>query len=212
MQSDEIAVVLGGDTGLIAPAYRMAKTEPKYASFLNLLETADIVFVNLETALTDHEYPDSTSGANKGDPILVKDYASMGIDIMSIGHKVFDFGNVGLIDSIKALDEAGIKRVGAGKNPAEATREEVIEVKGQRIGFMKIGVHPPSFRRYEALIVNDAHQKPVLEKPGLALLYLKTIYEIDPDQGSITPRTSVIEEVLQKFIRRIKGVRKKVDL
>lgn len=61
----------------------------------------------------------------------------MGIDIVTLANNhILDFGPEGLLDSLDALDEAGILHVGGGKDLEQAKRPEFIEVKGRTIGFL----------------------------------------------------------------------------
>lgn len=61
----------------------------------------------------------------------------MGIDIVTLANNhILDFGQDGLLDSLDALDEAGILHVGGGKDLEQAKKPEFIEVKGRTIGFL----------------------------------------------------------------------------
>ena len=46
-----------------------------------------------------------------------------------------DYGTEGLLDTMNALDQAGIKRVGAGKDFEEAYRPVIVEKEGMKIAF-----------------------------------------------------------------------------
>ena len=61
----------------------------------------------------------------------------MGIDIVTLANNhILDFGPEGITDSIAALNEAGIKYVGAGEDLEEAKKLEIMEVGGRKIGFL----------------------------------------------------------------------------
>lgn len=61
----------------------------------------------------------------------------MGIDIVTLANNhILDFGPEGITDSIAALNEAGIKYVGAGEDLEEAKKLEIMEVGGRTIGFL----------------------------------------------------------------------------
>jgi len=47
-----------------------------------------------------------------------------------------DYQAAGLEDTIKTLDQAGIRHVGAGRTIEEARRPEILDVKGQRIAYL----------------------------------------------------------------------------
>ncbi len=215
----ELTLILGGDTGVTKRFSEEIKAEPKYASFLNVLEEGDIVFANLECALTNYEYPETPdfSTANKCDPIVAKDLASIGIDIFSLAHRVLDFGNRGLFDSIDALDKENIKHVGGGRTPEEATKEEIIEVRDQRVGFLSFDA--AYSKKTEAKAVPSADRKTYLNKPGLAPIHVKTVYEIEPSTlalvgliRAIIERSYVEEKSLGNVVEKIKNVKKNVNL
>ncbi|MCG8365684.1 MAG: CapA family protein, partial [Pseudanabaenales cyanobacterium] len=60
-----------------------------------------------------------------------------GVDIVSLtSNHTMDFGEQGLVETLKTLDRKGIYRVGAGRNAREARRPEIIDVKGERIAYL----------------------------------------------------------------------------
>ena len=73
------------------------------------------------------------------------------IDVVTIANNhIFDLGEKGLMNTIRLLDEYGIKHCGAGKNKIEAAKPAVVEIKGKRIAFLGYmpfwweAPHPPS--------------------------------------------------------------------
>lgn len=102
------------------------------------IEAADIFMVN-------QEFPFTERGTKAED----KQYTfrlphdrlhlmnEMGIDIVTLANNhILDFGPEGITDSIAALNEAGIRYVGAGENLEEAKKTEIIETCGRKIGFL----------------------------------------------------------------------------
>ena len=214
-QKSEMTLVLGGDLQVMNRFGDEMRTDSRYFLFLKFLEEADIVFVNLECTLTDYAYP--ALGGFKGDPALAGDIASLGIDIVSLANShILDFGNEGLFDTVKALDQVSIKHVGAGRNLEEAVREEVIEKNGLRIGFLSFSAYAS---RNNAAGVARSERNLTREKPGLAPIFVKTAFEIDPNppfqpMPGISPfviRTYVEEKSLQTVLDKIREVKKKVD-
>lgn len=102
------------------------------------IEAADIFMVNQEFPFTER----GTQAADKQytfrlphDRLHIMN--EMGIDIVTLANNhILDFGPEGITDSIAALNEAGIKYVGAGENLEEAKKLEIIEVGGRKIGFL----------------------------------------------------------------------------
>ena len=99
---------------------------------------ADIFMVNQEFPFTDR----GTKAADKQftfrlPPEKVSILTEMGVDLVTLANNhILDFGPEGITDSIKALDGAGIRHVGAGENRDQAERLEILEVHGKRIGFL----------------------------------------------------------------------------
>jgi poly-gamma-glutamate capsule biosynthesis protein CapA/YwtB (metallophosphatase superfamily) len=92
----------------------------------------DVRIVNLETSVTT-----SDDFARKGinyrmHPHNIGCLSTAGIDCCTLANNhVLDFGRRGLLDTLHALDEAGIARAGAGRDTAEAEASAILEVAGR---------------------------------------------------------------------------------
>lgn len=101
------------------------------------LQTADIAFLNLEG-------PVATGGRNVGsiysfrmDPIVLGALKNAGIDIVSFANNhVGDYSKVAFDETLENLSTAGILYTGAGKDYREASTPKILEVRGQKIGFL----------------------------------------------------------------------------
>jgi hypothetical protein len=104
------------------------------------LQDADIVIGNLEG-------PISTRGRNfakqdpqmtfRASPETVKGLVSSNFTIVSLANNhTNDYGDEALIDTMDALNENGIKYIGAGRDSDEAHEGIVLEVNGVRIAFL----------------------------------------------------------------------------
>lgn len=106
--------------------------------FQSIIETSDIFMVN-------QEFPFSHRGTAAEDkqftfrlpPERVSILQEMGIDIVTLANNhALDFGTDALLDTCRVLDEAGIRRVGAGADLNEAKKPVIMEIRGRRIGFL----------------------------------------------------------------------------
>lgn len=81
----------------------------------------DLRIVNLETAVT-HSWDYSRKGINyRMSPENIPCLTAAGIDCCVLANNhVLDWGRAGLVETLKALDEAGIAHAGAGQDSAEA--------------------------------------------------------------------------------------------
>lgn len=103
-----------------------------------VIDSSDLFMVN-------EEFPFSSRGKAAEDkqftfrlaPEKVSLFHEMGIDIVTLANNhALDFGTDALVDTCDVLDEAGIYRVGAGRDLEEARKPVILEVKGKKIGFL----------------------------------------------------------------------------
>lgn len=108
------------------------------ADLLSEMQNADICMVN-------NEFPYS----NRGEPLAEKTYtfrsnpenvkllSQMGVDLVGVANNhAYDYGEMAFLDTLDTLDDAGILRVGGGKNLEEASKPVYFEVNGIRIGYL----------------------------------------------------------------------------
>ena len=102
------------------------------------IEKADIFMVNQEFPFTRR----GTAAADKQFTFRVPEsrmhiLQEMGVDIVTLANNhILDFGTEGLLDSCKALDEAGILYVGGGEDFERASALKTITVGQKIIGFL----------------------------------------------------------------------------
>lgn len=102
------------------------------------IEAADIFMVNQEFPFTRR----GTAAADKQFTFRVPEsrmhiLQEMGVDIVTLANNhILDFGTEGLLDSCKALDEAGILYVGGGEDFERASALKTITVGQKIIGFL----------------------------------------------------------------------------
>ena len=95
--------------------------------------------------MVNQEFPFSNRGSAAPDkqftfrlpPEKVSMLGEMGIDIVTLANNhALDYGTDALVDTLDALDGAGIYHVGAGRNINEAKALVTMEAKGKTIGFL----------------------------------------------------------------------------
>ncbi len=134
---------------------------------------ADIFMVNQEFPFTDR----GQKAADKQftfrlPPSRVNILREMGVNVVTMANNhILDFGPEGITDSLSALDEAGIRHVGAGENLEQASRLEVIEAGGIKVGFLGVSrvymdagwaagtSHPGVFSTYDPSAALEAIRK-----------------------------------------------------
>ena len=102
---------------------------------LEQMQQADILVVNNEFPYTKRGVP--TEGKTytfRAEPDTVSYLKDMGADVAIIANNhVYDFGEQGLLDTLDTLDEAGVCRIGAGRNLEEASAPVYFIVNDMKI-------------------------------------------------------------------------------
>lgn len=94
---------------------------------------------NLETAVTDHDKKEEKEYNFKTNLAFLKTLRSVGFNLATVANNhSYDFGAEGFLDTVQALDKAGIKYVGGGVNSDIAYQGQIFKVKGIRIGVLGI--------------------------------------------------------------------------
>jgi poly-gamma-glutamate synthesis protein (capsule biosynthesis protein) len=108
-----------------------------------LLSDADITFGNLEGTFTDRGAAMPKTYTFRTPPRHARGLAEAGIDVVSLGNNhSMDFGEEGLLDTLAALDAAGIKHAGAGVDDWSARRPAFVEANGLRLAFLSYNAAP----------------------------------------------------------------------
>ncbi len=118
-----------------------------FGNLPSLVEKYDRFIVNLECALTD-----SDKGIEKFGPRLKADKGTantlkkLGVtDVALANNHVFDFGMKGLLDTKKALEEAGLPYTGVGENDTDSRKIYYFTEKGKKIALVNVCEHEYSY-------------------------------------------------------------------
>ena len=147
--------------------------EPDPGSFLEpsraRLSAADLVIGHVEVPHSTTDVQISTDvPAPPADPAGLTALAGAGFHVVTLaGNHIYDAGEVGIADTIKHANEAGLVTVGAGANLAEARRAAVLERAGVRIGLLSYN------------LVGPRESWATSTKAGCAYVRVLTHYELD---------------------------------
>jgi poly-gamma-glutamate synthesis protein (capsule biosynthesis protein) len=99
---------------------------------------ADIVFGNLECPVTKGGTKLHGKTWNfRAPPRHLAALKAAGFNLLNIANNhVMDYGPEGFLDTMAALEAAGLPFIGGGRDLAEAERLHVVEVRGLRVGFL----------------------------------------------------------------------------
>ena len=104
------------------------------------LSDCDLVFANLENPVSRNGKPHAIQNPRvtfRARPESLDILENLGVGIVSLGNNhMLDYGETALTDTLKHLDERGIKHAGAGRNTSEANRPVLIEKNSVSLAFI----------------------------------------------------------------------------
>jgi poly-gamma-glutamate synthesis protein (capsule biosynthesis protein) len=118
-----------------------------FGDIIPIVKQYDRFVVNLECALTDSDGAITKKGPNlKASPKCVNGLIKSGVtDVLLSNNHTFDFGEVGLRDTMKALDEGGIPYTGVGENDTDSRKIYYLEKGGIRVAIVNVCEHEYSY-------------------------------------------------------------------
>jgi poly-gamma-glutamate synthesis protein (capsule biosynthesis protein) len=137
---EEVSLMAVGDVMLSRNVAKKMKAHGNDYPFLETaeyLKTGDIVFGNLETPITSGREIQTGEMIFRADPGVEKALAEANFSILSLANNhTPNFGEKGLKDTFKYLNQAGIKFAGAGENVEEANSPVYLEQRGLKFAFL----------------------------------------------------------------------------
>jgi poly-gamma-glutamate capsule biosynthesis protein CapA/YwtB (metallophosphatase superfamily) len=137
------------------------------------LHEADLAFCQLEVALTDRGTPvPQVRHTARSAPATAHALRRGGFDLVSwAGNHCLDWGSVGFLDTIDALEAADLTPLGVGAEITAARRPRVVETGGVRVAFLALSsILPADYWATE-------------RRPGCAPMRAHTVYQpLEPDQ------------------------------
>jgi poly-gamma-glutamate synthesis protein (capsule biosynthesis protein) len=101
------------------------------------LSSADFVFGNLESPISDRGNNQGSIWSFRADPRTILGLRAAGIDVVSLANNhIWDWGKDALLDTVNKLEEVGIATLGAGENKKMANAGRVFKINGTRVGFL----------------------------------------------------------------------------
>jgi poly-gamma-glutamate capsule biosynthesis protein CapA/YwtB (metallophosphatase superfamily) len=127
-------LALTGDVMLgrgVNETLRTVRPEEPWGDVQPLLDSADLRIINLECAITEHKQPWSLTPKVfhfRADPVATEVLKAARVDACSLANNhTLDFEEQGLLDTLRHLEEAGIRYAGAGRDAEEAARPALLE-------------------------------------------------------------------------------------
>jgi len=103
----------------------------------DLLRKADIAMVNLECPITVRGLLQEKPYTFRMNPRFIPALQVAGIDIVNLANNhIYDYGDIGLFDTISYLDSAGVFHVGAGRDFSTAHKPVIRDNPTRTVGFL----------------------------------------------------------------------------
>jgi poly-gamma-glutamate synthesis protein (capsule biosynthesis protein) len=101
------------------------------------LKSVDVVFANLETPITPGRTIETDELVFRSDPSAAQSLRNAGVSVVSLANNhVPNFGEQGILDTVRYLDGTGVQHAGAGKDLEAALTPAVIESHGLKLAFL----------------------------------------------------------------------------
>jgi len=119
-----------------------------WTSVAPLLSRADVTTGNLETSVSARGTPSPKEYTFRGAPWMLRPVHSFaGFDVLTLANNhAVDYGRAALLDTIHAVQAAGMEPIGAGATAWRARRPALVTSGGLRIALLGYSdVNPPGF-------------------------------------------------------------------
>ncbi|MBM3205635.1 CapA family protein [Candidatus Shapirobacteria bacterium] len=138
---EEVSLVTVGDISYSRGVERIVKKQNDinypFLKIQDYLKSADLVFGNLETPITQGPEISDFEMIFRSNPGTEQALKQAGFSILSLANNhTPNFGEKGLKDTFNFLENAGIKYVGTGQKEQEAYQPVYIEKKGIKFAFL----------------------------------------------------------------------------
>jgi poly-gamma-glutamate synthesis protein (capsule biosynthesis protein) len=151
--------------------------EPAFLALANIFRGCDAAMANLETVV--RRWDEGTPGITQGTfmttpPELLEDLKWFGISMFACANNhAFDYGEGGLLATIRHLDAAGLAHAGSGRNLAEARMPGYLDTRGGRVAILAATA---TFRPWN----RAGAQRPDLPgRPGINPFRFQNTYTVD---------------------------------
>ena len=190
-------------TGDMVPMRTAERTDPR---LIDLLRSAQVTFVNLETAFTDRGAAGEKTLHHRADKSSVEVLSDFGIDVVTLANNhTMDFGPLGLADTLRALSQAHIAAVGAGNELSAAITPSLHHTHSGALGILGLSASlPPAFTAAPG-------------RPGVAPIRVLQTAALDPvflaEQPGVAPfmHTRAVEADVAAACEAIRSIRDTAD-
>ncbi|MGH8777157.1 MAG: CapA family protein [Jiangellaceae bacterium] len=113
---------------------RLSDPATALSTVAHTLSAADVAVVNLETAVTERGAPEPKMYTFRVAPAAFDALAAAGVDVVTMANNhAVDYGEVGLQDTLDAIEAAPVPVVGIGADDDQAFAPAVVDVRGTTV-------------------------------------------------------------------------------
>jgi poly-gamma-glutamate synthesis protein (capsule biosynthesis protein) len=174
-ESGNFSIALAGDCMLTR---RLSVfDEPAFLGLVKIFHECDAGMANLESVV--RRWDEGTPGITHGTfmttpPELLEELKWFGITMVGCANNhAFDYGEGGVLATLKHLDAAGIVHAGSGRNLAEARMPGYLDTRGGRVAILAATA---TFRPWNRA---GAQRGDVPGRPGINPLSFRNTYTVD---------------------------------
>lgn len=200
--SGDIAMAFAGDS-MITRALASFR-EPAFLAIRDLLQSADVRFANGEMLFHNYEdWPtDFTRTYARCNPRYINDLQWLGVNLLSCANNHgIDFGQGGVVTSIRNLDAAGMVHAGSGSNYAEALAPAYLETPKGRVALLAA----TSTGRYESRAGDQ--RRDMKGRPGVNLIRWINEWTVDKESFDALHRVAAqLGRASYRYLARDYGI------
>ena len=166
---------------------------PGFNELKALVESHDVRFVNLESTFHDQEgYPAATSGGTwaMSDPRTLDDICRMGFNFFNTANNHSgDFGQGGIVATIKHLRERDMVFAGTGMTLQDASRAAYLETTEARVALIGIT------STLDPAAAAGGQNGEMIGRPGLNPLRFKTVHHVNAEHFEMARELARVSEI-----------------
>ncbi|AGC41462.1 CapA family protein [Myxococcus stipitatus DSM 14675] len=123
--------------GGVAPSLNNEGWDHIFGPIADVLRTADVGVLNLETPVTDNKKAVTRELLFNAPSAMARALAASGVKVVSTGNNhARDQLPAGLVETLRHLDAAGIRHTGTGATKEAAWEPVFVEARGMKVGFL----------------------------------------------------------------------------
>nr|WP_163870755.1 CapA family protein [Myxococcus eversor] len=165
--------------GGVAPSLNNEGWDHVFGPIADVLRTADVGVLNLETPVTDNKKAVTRELLFNAPSAMARALAAAGVKVVSTGNNhARDQLPTGLVETLRHLDATGVRHTGTGATRDAAWEPVFVDVRGMKVGFLSFTrllngfsnpkdaqaphvayVPYPAFRLHRGLTTDEAVEK-----------------------------------------------------